>query len=165
MVNVARILLDGIILSVIASLFVGATLRLNPRIWLRDYPKDIQAQVPPKTKAEKRLSLALGIPFLILFVAAPFVSTLSLKVRSHSDVSFLALWLHAFGVVFVFNVVDWLVLDWLMFCTLTPRFVVIPGTEGMAGYKDYAFHFRGFLIGTALSAGAGLAIAAIVSFL
>jgi hypothetical protein len=165
MVNLGRIVLDGIILSVIASLFVGATLRLNPRIWLQDYPKDIQAQVPPKTEAEKRLSLALGIPFLILFVAVPFASTLNLKVRSQSDVSFLALWLHAFGVIIIFSVVDWLVLDWLMFCTLTPRFVVIPGTEGMAGYKDYAFHFRGFLIGTALSAGAGLAIAAIVSFL
>jgi hypothetical protein len=49
--------------------------------------------------------------------------------------------------VFVFNVVDWLILDWFMFCTLTPRLVVIPGSEGLAAYKDYGFHFRGFLHG------------------
>jgi len=29
-----------------------------------------------------------------------------------------------------------------------PRFIVLlPGTEGMAGYRDYRFHFRRFLHG------------------
>jgi hypothetical protein len=65
----------------------------------------------------------------------------------------------------VFNIVDWLLLDWLMFCTLTPRFLVIPGTEGMSAYKDYGFHFRGFLKGCVFSVLAGLVIAAIVSLI
>ncbi|NLF12175.1 MAG: hypothetical protein GX597_10355, partial [Anaerolineaceae bacterium] len=26
-------------------------------------------------------------------------------------------------------------------------FIVLPGTEGMAGYRDYRFHFVGFLKG------------------
>jgi hypothetical protein len=51
-----------------------------------------------------------------------------------------------------------------MYCTITPRFVVIPGTEGMAGYKDYVFHLRGFLIGSVISAAGGLVIAALVTF-
>jgi hypothetical protein len=51
-----------------------------------------------------------------------------------------------------------------MFCTITPRFVVIPGTEGMAGYKDYVFHLRFFLIGSVISAAGGLVIAALVTF-
>ena len=51
--------------------------------------------------------------------------------------------LSAFVVLVVFNLVDRLILDWLVFCPLTPRFVVLPGTEGMAGYKDYRMHFRG----------------------
>jgi len=37
------------------------------------------------------------------------------------------------------------VLDWLIFVTIQPDFVVIPGTEGLAGYKDYGFHFLGGL--------------------
>ncbi len=49
--------------------------------------------------------------------------------------------------------------------TLTPSFVVIPGTEGMASYKDYMHHLRGFLIGTLLSTALGLLMAAVVFFL
>ncbi|MBN1249036.1 MAG: hypothetical protein JXC32_15360 [Anaerolineae bacterium] len=56
-------------------------------------------------------------------------------------------------------------LDWLMFCFITPKFVVIPRTEGMAAYKDYGYHFRASLTGTVLSIVAGLVIAAIVSLL
>jgi len=34
----------------------------------------------------------------------------------------------------------------------------------MAGYKNYAMHFKGFLIGTALSVVVGLIIAGIIGF-
>ena len=159
--SISKIILDGLILSVVASVFIFATLRLNPRIWLQDYPRDVQAQVPPKTEKERRLSLILGIPFLILLAAVPLISTLALKSQHQGEIPFSSLVLHAFGVVFVFNVIDWLVLDWLVFCTITPGFVVIPGSEGAEGYKNYGFHFRGFLIGTGFSAVAGLIIGAI----
>jgi len=164
MASISKIILDGLVLSAIASIFILITMGVNPRIWLQDYPQDIQARVPPKTEKEKRLSLALGIPFLVLLVAVPFVSTLVLKNQHQDTLSYLSLVIHAFGVVFVFNVVDWLVLDWLMFCTITPGFVVISGSEGAEGYKNYMFHFRGFLIGTTLSVVAGLIIGAVVSF-
>ena len=158
-------MIDGLILSGIASLFIIITLSINPRIWLQDYPDDIQSKVPPKTDKEKRVSLLTGIPFLILLFAVPFFSTLLHKLKNPGHVTFLTLSLTAFGMSFVFNTIDWLLLDWLMFCTLTPRFVVIPGSEGMAGYKNYWFHFRGFLIGTIFSAVAGLVIGGIVSIL
>jgi hypothetical protein len=54
------------------------------------------------------------------------------------------------------------ILDWLIFCTLTPKFAILPGTEGLAGYKNYAMHFKGFLIGTALSVIVSLLIAGII---
>jgi hypothetical protein len=165
MLNIGKTILDGAILSVMASLFLAAILRFNPRLFLQDYPKDIQNRVPPKTEKEKRQSLVVGIPFLILLVAVPFISTLALKRQSGEDISFPHLFLNAFGVVFVFNLVDLLLLDWLMFCYITPKFMVIPGTKGMAGYKDYFFHFRASIIGTMLSIAAGLVIAGIVSFL
>ncbi|OQY18332.1 MAG: hypothetical protein B6I34_10875 [Anaerolineaceae bacterium 4572_32.1] len=165
MLSISKIIIDGVVLSLLASLFIVITIRLNPRIWLRDYPKDIQDKVPPKTQKEKKLSLMLGIPFLILLVAVPFVSSLTLNLENNGNISFYLLFLNAFGVASIFNLVDWLLLDWVMFCTITPKFVVIPGTEGMAGYKDYFYHFRGFLIGTVTSAAAGLIIAGLVSFL
>jgi len=42
----------------------------------------------------------------------------------------MSLWLYAFGVAFAFNLWDWLILDWLVFCTITPKQFVIPGSEG-----------------------------------
>ncbi len=165
MFDIRRIVLDGAILSFVASLFVIVSLRLNPRTWLQDYPEDIQNKVPPKTGQEKRLSLIFGMPFLVLLVAVPFISTLALKRQDGCQVSFLQLFLNAFGVAFAFNLVDLLLLDWLMFCTITPKFVVIPGTEDMEGYKDYFYHFKASIIGTVLSVVAGLVIAGIVSFL
>jgi hypothetical protein len=38
--------------------------------------------------------------------------------------------------------VDLFVCDYLIFCTITPRFVVIPGTEGNPGYKDKSVHTK-----------------------
>lgn len=77
-----------------------------------DRPReDIQNKVPPKTRQEKRLSLYFGIPFLILLLAIPFISTLSLKHQLAGDVPFLQLFLNAFGVAVFFNVIDLLVLD------------------------------------------------------
>jgi hypothetical protein len=82
-----------------------------------------------------------------------------------ANLGFLGVFLGGFGVLFLSNLVDWLILDWLIFCTITPKFVVIPGTEGMAGYKNYAMHFKGFLIGTVLSVVIGLVLATLVVFL
>lgn len=162
MFNIGKILMDGGILSLFACLMILVIMKINPRIFMHDYPKEIQAEADPKTDVEKKLSLVLGIPFLLVLVLVPFLSTLALK---NENASFASLFVNAFGVSMVFNIVDWLLLDWLMFCTLTPRFLVIPGTEGMSAYKDYGFHFRGFLKGCVFSVLAGLVIAAIVSLI
>lgn len=163
--NISMLVLHGLILSVIAALFITATLRVNPRIWLQDHPPDIQAQVPPKTEQERKLSLALGIPFLLLLFVTPLISTLTLDSQGQGSVPFHLLALHAFGVVLIFNVFDWLILDWLFFCTITPEFLVIPGTEGTEGYTNYRYHFRGFLTGTIFSAVTGTIIGIIVVLL
>jgi hypothetical protein len=150
-----------VILSLIASAIIFGSLRANPRLWLNDFPKDIRAAVPPKTADEKRQSLVWGIPFLILLVAIPTLSSIWLE-RQVPAAGFRGLFLNAFGVVFIFNAVDLLIIDWLVLCYFTPRSLVIPGTEGMAGYKDYGHHFRGFLIGTVGAAVFALLIAAAV---
>lgn len=163
MINISKILLDGALLSILASIILIGILRFNPRLFLQDYPDEIQNQVPPKTDQEKRQSLMVGIPFLLLLFVVPFISTLVLKRQSGEMFSFFHLFFNAFGVVFIFNLVDLLLLDWLLFCFITPSFLVIPGTNGMQAYKDYGYHFRAFLIGTILSIAAGLVIAGIVS--
>ncbi|MCB0114928.1 MAG: hypothetical protein R2873_14715 [Caldilineaceae bacterium] len=162
MPNVTRTLLDGIILSAISTIYLLGIMLINPRIMLGDYPKAIQERVPAKTEREGRLSLLIGVPFLALLLVAPLLSTWLLEQRSGDAVSFVQLFFNAAGVVFVFNLFDLLILDWLIFCLITPKFIMIPGSEGMAAYKDFGFHFRGFLVGTTLSIVVGLVVAGIV---
>jgi hypothetical protein len=165
MLNSTKIIIDGGILSAIASFYLFMVLYINRRVFLQDYPEEIQRAVPPKSREERRLSLLFGTPFLLLLFAGPLISTLTLKHQSGGGLSFFAASFHAFGIVFIFNLVDWLILDWLIFCTITPNFLVIPDTEGMAGYKDYSFHFRAFRVGTILSIIEGLIIGALVMIL
>ena len=103
-----------------------------------------------------------GLPVWVFLLGCPTLAALSVKAANEN---FLEIFLAAFGVLFLSNLIDWLILDWLIFCTITPKFVVLPGTEGMAGYKNYGMHFRGFLIGTVLAVVIGLIIAALVTFL
>ena len=163
--TIDRLLLEGAVYALVASLYLMLLLRINPRLFLQDYPQAIQDSVPPKTEAETRQARILGLPFVLLLFAGPLLSTLALDRRLGGTASFFTLSLNAFAIAFAFNLVDWLVLDWLIFCTWTPRFLVIPGTEGMAAYRDYAYHTRGFLIGTGFSLATALVVSGIVTLL
>jgi hypothetical protein len=162
MLDFGRILLHGAILSGIGSLLVMSAVYFNPRFARKDLPRDIQDATPPLTRKEKLQALAFGVPFFALVIGIPLASALTLQSPSNGDVPFLALSIHIFGVIFVFNLVDLFILDWLIYCTVTPRFVVIPGTEGFAGYKDFGHQFRAHIRGTILMAVLSLVLAGIV---
>ena len=67
------------------------------------------------------------------------------------------------GVTMFFNLFDLLIIDWLIVCLITPKFVIIPGTEGNKGYKDYQFHFIGFLKGIIITFTMSLVISGLIS--
>jgi hypothetical protein len=160
MINLPQLLIDSALYVGLATFLLLALVLYNPRLMLQDYPPAIKTIVPPKTGTEKQQSLWLGMPFLLVLLIFPFVAVFRVN-----ETSFIDLFLHAFGVVWAFNVWDWLVLDWLVFCTITPKMFIIPGSEGHPAYKDYAFHFRGFLIGTGFSFAMGLIVATVVYFI
>jgi hypothetical protein len=157
MINFSQLLIDSMIYIAIATVLLLGLVLYNPRLMLQDYPPAIKAIVPPKTDSEKRQSTLLGMPFLLALLVLPFVFVFRLE-----ETSFVGLFLYAFGIIWAFNVWDWLVLDWLIFCAFTPKMFIIPGSEGHPAYKDYAFHFRGFLIGTVFSLVLGLIVATVV---
>lgn len=51
----------GVIMSIVLSVMILGSLYYNPRLWLNDYPKDIQKVVFPKSINEKskRFTLVL----------------------------------------------------------------------------------------------------------
>jgi len=158
LVETTRILRDGALLSVVASTYLLVLLRLNPRIFLRHYPKKIQEIVPPKSEKERRMSILLG-----LLIGVPFALALLWRTATPENRFFWDLFAYAFGVLFIFNLVDLIILDWLIVCWFEPRWVILPGTEHIVIPKQYLHHFEGFLVGTVGLVIVGLAIAALLS--
>lgn len=141
----------GLILSVLSSAVLLISAYFNPESMVDGYPPDIQERHGPMSATAYRHKRLVGIPFGVVLIGLLLVSILTLPA-----ITFWMVFINTALVLFTFNLVDLLVLDWLIFNTIRPAFIVLPGTEGMAGYRDYGFHFRKFLKGVAGAMLAGL---------
>jgi hypothetical protein len=144
-------------MSLVGSTYLLVLLRFNLRIFLGHFPKEIQEIVPPKSEKERRVSILLGA-----LIGVPFASALLWRTATLGSHSFRELFAYAFGVLFIFNLVDLVILDWLIVCWVKPRWVILPGTEHIAIPNPYFHHFKEFLMGTVGLGIVGLAIAALV---
>ena len=145
-------------LSVVASTYLLLLLRFNPRIFLGHYPEEIRQIVPPRSKKERRTALLLG-----MLIGVPAMSALLWRTATLGSRSFWDLFAYAFGVLFIFNLVDLLILDWLIVCWFRLRWAILPGTEHIAVPNPYLHHFKEFLMGTVGLGIIGFAIAALLS--
>ncbi len=88
-------------------------------------------------------------------------SLLALRRLAGGALTFADAAIATFIILMTFNLVDLLLLDWLLVETIRPRFITIPGVDMPNMFGGYAYHFRGFLIGTGLCLAASLVIAAV----
>jgi hypothetical protein len=139
-------LIFGLALTVVLMAMMLISGTIAPDMWVGNYPPDIKEKFGPMSPRAARLRPYFAIFLFGAFIAIPLIGLLVLRTRA-GQIPYLPAVLFSFIVVLLFNVFDLLVLDWLFFCTIQPRLMVLPGTEGMAGYKDYRFHFIGFLKG------------------
>jgi len=137
----------GFVLSVLLSGVTLGSLYLNPEIGWRTYPPDVRQKFGPMSEKARKQRIASGILFLICLVGILYASVNELKQVFAGSLSFATIFGSTFLILSIFNVVDLIVLDWLIFARLRPRFIVLPGTEGLPGYGDYGFYFKGFLTG------------------
>src|SRR5215468_8588310 len=72
--------------------------RTNPRIMLQDYPRDVQAAVPPKTAQERRQTIYWAIPLFLLFLGFPLAAALTAEAAG-GDILTIALCAFGVGVV------------------------------------------------------------------
>lgn len=152
----------GLVLCAVLFPMVLLLLWWNPEIMLKDYPPDIQAKHGPMSERAKRQRWPVVAVFIAVLVAIVAASFQRLRALEGGDISFAAAFVHSFTMFSLFNLLDWLVLDSLL-VALQPGFIVLPGTEGLAGYRDYRFHFRGFLIGIVATLVASLLTAGIAA--
>jgi hypothetical protein len=155
MINTTLLLMDGIIITLVFTSYLVGTLLWKPRIWLHDFPADLQALMPPKTDLEKRLTALLAIPFFIILFGG-FGLTAA---RYGTEHGFIGMILHVYLVWQVINLFDLVVIDWMGMHLVDPQNPPFPGTEGAQGYRDYHFHFIGFLRGSIM----GIVLALIIS--
>lgn len=162
-----NILFHGVIAAVLMVGYLLPIMRfLNPRIWaMSDYPKEITARVEPQTKEERRIAVVLGIPFIFLMIAYPLVSTLILETSYAGSMPLIDAFLNTFCVLMFANLADLLILDLLIVGTITPSWVIIPGTEDMkyTAYKAFRKeHSMAHIRGTILMAILSLVISIVV---
>ena len=141
--------------NLLLSLLLYYSLYINPRMWLHRMPPEVVAKVPPKTPAEKKLFRFWGSATVLVMVGHPLLYVFLLPgVRIASITGALLMFFVGF------TLWDTLILDLLLFASVTPAFIVIPGTEPQ-DYKNKRYHLVAGAKGLAIS----LIIAIVLGFL
>lgn len=83
-----KILIEGLIYSLVLGGIVTASQIARPRLWLNCYPKEIQKSVPERTRQEMIMKMIVGIPFLLIMFGYPVYSTIVLKKISGKSILF-----------------------------------------------------------------------------
>ena len=133
--------------SLLWILYVYMLLKCFPWEMVHEYPEDIREKTTlqePSEQQKKQTKLYGGMASIALFL---ILSLFPILYYRQTPETFLHVLFYTWIIAFTWNVVDLLIMDWLLVCTITPDWLVLPGTEGCRGYKDYRFHFIGFLQG------------------
>ncbi|MEZ4662829.1 MAG: hypothetical protein R2911_35210 [Caldilineaceae bacterium] len=148
----------GLALSLVLTILLAVSGAIALDMFVDNYPPDIKQKYGPMSPRSARMRPYFGALLFLTLFAIPMMGLLALQAERNAA-PFLPASAFAVATLFVFNLFDLMILDWLLFCTIQPRMMVLPGTEGMAGYGDYRFHFVGFLKGLGFSVVGGLLIA------
>ena len=145
-VSLRRILIDGTVMCALLTVVIYGSIYIDPLMWISDYPPDIKAAVGSTGTPAGLTVIAATLSAVILFGMILW-SNKRLRRENGGELPFLQAFAHCALLLFFFAVWDLLIFDWLIFVTIQPGFVVIPGTEGLPGYKDYWFHFKECFLG------------------
>jgi hypothetical protein len=143
------VLVDGVTLSAALTIVILGSLAYNPRLWIGDAPEPVRKLTPALGPAERRDRWVVAGVFLLTIVAATAWSAARLISREGTP-SFATILIHFLGVFFIFNLVDLVVIDWLVLLVIRPRFLFrlsVPGLSYEETVGGYGYHFVAFLKG------------------
>ncbi len=140
---VAHLVTHGLFFAFIVNGYLLLVMILtSPRIWgYADYPEVIKNKVLPQTKREKLFATLIGLPWFVFVLGFPIFSTCALKSKLGNEIPFFTAFLNVFVLSLLATLGDLIILDWLIVSKITPRFVIIPGSE-QADYKDFSHHYQ-----------------------
>lgn len=122
-----------IIYNITASILIYGSLAYNPRLWLHRMPPEVRSKVSEKASEEQKLFVWIGLPFVLLLFVYPLVYVIQRDMNLSNSLWTLLAFFASFALW------DTLVLDLLIFCKLTPRFVIIDGTS-REDYSNMKYH-------------------------
>jgi hypothetical protein len=152
----------GMMLSTILTIMIVASFMINKEMWLQDYPPEVKAKWGPINEKAKRQHLVFAILFFGMMISAMVYDVIRLELVLGIPPSFLAIFASIVIVFTLFNLVDAVIIDWLILLVLWPGLSVLPGTEGIAGYKDARRWTINLIKGFALAPIAGVLVAGVV---
>jgi hypothetical protein len=128
-------------IMVIGYLFL-IMIMFSPRVWgYKDYPDVVKRKVPAQTQKEKMLGAGIGLPWFVFVLGFPIFSTLALKSKLGGKISFTLALLNVLIMVIFATLGDLVLLDWIVVSKITPKFVIIPGTD-KEDYRDFSHHYK-----------------------
>ena len=158
------LIIEFLILFIIFTLMVVPAVLKNPLSMVHDYPLDIYQKAielglvkESQNRKSKKFLVKRVIAIAVIGMLFGFV-----VYRFNGADNFLKGAGFTYLLWTVANWYDCFVIDWIWFCH--SKRVIIPGTEGMRGYKDYLFHVKGSLKGMLLGIPASL-VAGVVAII
>ena len=131
--------IDVISISVLLYVPVFLMIRINPRLLMHDYPPELRKAVPPRTKKET-IQFLIGA-LLTLAINLNYIMITFQNFLKEYHPSYLHVFLRWLMIDVFVCAVDLFICDYYIVCTLTPKFIIVPGTEHlMKVYKDKTFH-------------------------
>ncbi|HWR64492.1 MAG TPA: hypothetical protein VN364_00090 [Bellilinea sp.] len=138
-------LIYGGILSALMFLFIIGSMLYNPELWLNDYPPDVRQKYGPVSEQTLKTRKWFGIVMILIMAGVILATALTVPTVSGDKAPFLTTLRSAYIVFLIGSLMDLLVIDLLLGMVIRPKFMILKGTEGAAGYKDVKFHFNAFL--------------------
>lgn len=157
-------LIYGFIYSALLAGLILFSLWYNPEMWHQDYPEAVKAKFGPMSQAAKRERFWFSLLFFPVAFGFPLLAVGKLGVIM-GNVGFAAAFLTVFIVFLIFNLVDLIIIDWLIAVYWQPARLILPGTADMPEYRDYGFHFRAFLKGLLFCPIMGLVLGGVGSLI
>lgn len=151
MINAAFLshsLIYGAILSAVLTILILGSLYINPEMWLQDAPREVQEKHGPMSVRAKRQRAWLVVAFAITMIGVVGVSVYQLPAVVGGPLTFVTVFVHLWLILMLFNLVDLLLIDWLIVEYMRPPFIVQSGLGQLMGERNYWYHFQGFLKGS-----------------
>lgn len=138
----------GAMLSVVLTILILGSLYINPEMWLQDAPRDVQAKHGTMSTRAKRQRAWLVVAFAVSIISTVGVSIYQLPTVVGGPLTFVTVFVHLWIIFMLFNVVDLLLIDWLIVEFLRPDFIVQSSVGRLMAERNYWFHFQAFLKGS-----------------